>query len=111
MSDEAPKQAKQVIVMRKDLGMRKGKMIAQGAHASLKVLTDRRRSVDDDTFAIALTVWVFGWTGGKSLVMESYSGAKEKVAEQKEQRSEKKATKRAERKARRAARHHRSDDA
>lgn len=27
--------AKQVIVMRKDLNMRKGKMIAQGAHASL----------------------------------------------------------------------------
>jgi len=26
---------KQVIVLRKDLGMRKGKMIAQGAHASL----------------------------------------------------------------------------
>lgn len=31
---------KQVIVMRKDLGMRKGKMIAQGAHASLKVFFD-----------------------------------------------------------------------
>ncbi len=29
---------KQVIVMRKDLGMRKGKMIAQGAHASLGAL-------------------------------------------------------------------------
>jgi PTH2 family peptidyl-tRNA hydrolase len=28
---------KQVIVMRKDLNMRKGKMIAQGAHAVLKV--------------------------------------------------------------------------
>lgn len=28
---------KQVIVMRKDLNMRKGKMIAQGAHASLAV--------------------------------------------------------------------------
>lgn len=28
---------KQVIVMRTDLNMRKGKMIAQGAHASLKV--------------------------------------------------------------------------
>ena len=27
--------SKQVIVMRKDLGMRKGKMISQGAHASL----------------------------------------------------------------------------
>lgn len=29
------KQAKQVIVMRKDLNMRKGKMVAQGAHASV----------------------------------------------------------------------------
>jgi PTH2 family peptidyl-tRNA hydrolase len=29
------REVKQVIVMRKDLGMRKGKMIAQGAHASL----------------------------------------------------------------------------
>ncbi len=28
---------KQVIVMRKDLGMRAGKMVAQGAHASLAV--------------------------------------------------------------------------
>lgn len=32
---------KQVIVMRNDLGMRKGKMIAQGAHASLGVFTSR----------------------------------------------------------------------
>jgi len=32
---------KQVIVMRKDLNMRKGKMIAQGAHASMKVLLDK----------------------------------------------------------------------
>jgi PTH2 family peptidyl-tRNA hydrolase len=29
---------KQVIVMRKDLGMRKGKMIAQGAHASMAAI-------------------------------------------------------------------------
>jgi PTH2 family peptidyl-tRNA hydrolase len=36
--DEAPKQW---IVMRTDLKMRKGKMIAQGAHASMKVLLDR----------------------------------------------------------------------
>lgn len=34
------KNIKQVIVMRKDLNMRKGKMIAQGAHASMKVLLD-----------------------------------------------------------------------
>ena len=31
---------KQVIVMRKDLGMRRGKQIAQGAHASMKVILD-----------------------------------------------------------------------
>jgi len=32
---------KQVIIIRKDLNMRKGKMIAQGAHASMKVIFDR----------------------------------------------------------------------
>ena len=31
---------KQVIVVRKDLGMRKGKMVAQGAHASIKAILD-----------------------------------------------------------------------
>lgn len=31
---------KQVIIMRKDLNMRKGKMVAQGAHASLKAILD-----------------------------------------------------------------------
>jgi len=31
---------KQVIILRKDLKMRKGKMIAQGAHASMKVFFD-----------------------------------------------------------------------
>ena len=33
---------KQVIVVRKDLGMRKGKMIAQGAHASMAALLHYR---------------------------------------------------------------------
>lgn len=32
--------SKQVIVMRKDLNMRKGKMVAQGSHASMKSLLD-----------------------------------------------------------------------
>ena len=31
---------KQVIVIRKDLKMRKGKMVAQGAHASMKAILD-----------------------------------------------------------------------
>lgn len=57
--------AKQVIVMRKDLGMRKGKMIAQGAHASLKVLTDRCSHADDSTFSIALTPAMAAWLTGR----------------------------------------------
>lgn len=32
--------SKQVIVIRKDLNMRKGKMVAQGAHASMKAILD-----------------------------------------------------------------------
>ena len=38
---------KQVIVMRTDLGMRKGKMIAQGAHASMKVFFDQMLDTGD----------------------------------------------------------------
>ena len=41
-------------------------------------------------------ILVFGWTGGKQLVTTSYVGAKEQVAEQKEQRRRKKEAKKAE---------------
>jgi uncharacterized membrane protein YbhN (UPF0104 family) len=44
--------------------------------------------------ALVLVVLVFGWTGGKLLVGQSYGDAKVKVAEQKEQRAEKKQAKR-----------------
>src|SRR3569833_948201 len=40
--------AKQVIVMRKDLGMRKGKMIAQGAHAAMAVLLEGARASETE---------------------------------------------------------------
>lgn len=36
-----PNQIKQVIVMRHDLGMRRGKQIAQGSHASMAFITRR----------------------------------------------------------------------
>ena len=39
--------------------------------------------------ALLLTVLVFGWTGGKLLVGQSYADAKGKVAEQKEARAAK----------------------
>jgi PTH2 family peptidyl-tRNA hydrolase len=56
--------AKQVIVMRKDLNMRKGKMIAQGAHASLKVLLDAG-AISEDRFTLALAPALAAWLGGR----------------------------------------------
>jgi PTH2 family peptidyl-tRNA hydrolase len=56
--------AKQVIVMRKDLGMRKGKMVAQGSHASLAVLLDCGE-LADDRLSIALTPAMVEWLGGR----------------------------------------------
>lgn len=46
---------KQVIVMRKDLGMRKGKMIAQGAHAAIGAL---KFAWACGNFADAADVWL-----------------------------------------------------
>ena len=47
--------------------------------------------------AVVLVVSVFGWTGGRLLVTESYADAKDKVAEQKAQRAARKEDKQAER--------------
>ncbi len=59
-----PRRVKQVIVMRKDLNMRKGKMIAQGAHASLKVLLDRG-GIEGTQFTFAMTEPMAAWLGGR----------------------------------------------
>jgi PTH2 family peptidyl-tRNA hydrolase len=58
---------KQVIVLRKDLGMRKGKLVAQGAHASMKVLLDRSHfgtGLDGIYCAIELTDAMKAWIEG-----------------------------------------------
>lgn len=58
--------AKQVIVMRKDLNMRKGKMIAQGAHASLRViLLAGAANPDRTTYAITMTEPMAAWLTGR----------------------------------------------
>lgn len=49
---------KQVIVMRNDLNMRKGKMVAQGSHASMKFITDRLRQ--NGNFTEAEQFWMNG---------------------------------------------------
>jgi len=44
-------------------------------------------------YALVLVLAVFGWTGGKALVSQSYHGAKEEAAEKKEEQKEQKAEK------------------
>jgi peptidyl-tRNA hydrolase, PTH2 family len=60
---------KQVILVRTDLNMRKGKLAAQVSHASMKVFFDRGRRVfqpplEPDLLVVPLTVdmaeWVYG---------------------------------------------------
>lgn len=62
MSGEA-RPIKQVICMRHDLKMRRGKQIAQGAHASMSFLTRRLQeagSVSLDDFSEAERAWLTG---------------------------------------------------
>ena len=54
-------ETKQVIVIRKDLNMRKGKMCAQAAHASMKVILDMMEKTDDDgVITYSLTNMYYG---------------------------------------------------
>lgn len=56
---------KQVIVLRKDLGMRKGKMISQGAHASLAVILNRGYSSERECeYRIVMTSPMKEWIEG-----------------------------------------------
>lgn len=57
--------AKQVIVIRKDLKMRRGKEIAQGSHASMAFLALRfRRALDGDPTALVLPEAQEAWIRG-----------------------------------------------
>ena len=59
---------KQMIILRKDLNMRKGKMIAQGAHASMKVFFDRSLFLYHHTpwMRTELTEEMYEWASGES---------------------------------------------
>lgn len=55
------RQVKQVIVIRKDLKMRRGKEIAQGAHASMGFLTQRIKDQGRNfVFTDPERAWIFG---------------------------------------------------
>lgn len=58
---------KQVIVMRTDLNMRKGKMVAQGAHASMKAILDSGSRItgdDGDNYLLIPTDKIDSWING-----------------------------------------------
>lgn len=62
-ADHQPKRVKQVLVMRHDLKMRRGKQIAQGAHASMSFICRRLQetgSVSFDDFTEAQRAWLTG---------------------------------------------------
>lgn len=55
---------KMVIVIRKDLNMRKGKMISQGAHAAMQFLIENASKTGPDYLESRITpieeIWLFG---------------------------------------------------
>ena len=55
---------KQVIVIRKDLNMRKGKMVAQGAHASMAAILNLARREGND-LVIPLDTRIEPWLTGR----------------------------------------------
>jgi len=60
-------EVKQVIVMRSDLGMRKGKMIAQGAHAAMMFLVSAIKPYNGHTgytFTSSLSPEAIQWLDG-----------------------------------------------
>jgi PTH2 family peptidyl-tRNA hydrolase len=69
---------KQVIVVRKDLNMRKGKIAAQVAHASMKFLSEKNSSKDPAVMNIPLTPAEVQWfSEGFAKIVVSVNSAKE----------------------------------
>jgi len=63
VSEDQVTKIKQVIVLRHDLKMRRGKQIAQGAHASMSFLTRRLQSqgtISIDDFSPNEQAWIMG---------------------------------------------------
>ena len=80
---------KQVIVIRKDLNMRKGKMCAQAAHASLKVFFDRIFKIENASYSvypdkivgILMTQEMLSWVEGSFTKICVYVNSEEELFE------------------------------
>lgn len=55
---------KQIIILRKDLNMRKGKMVAQGAHASMAVILNLKKE-DATSYIIPKDPRIEPWINGR----------------------------------------------
>jgi len=80
-------ETKQVIVMRKDLKMRRGKQIAQGSHASMKVILDGMERGDlGSTREVLSTSYDYGspmddWLNGQFTKICVYVNSEEELNE------------------------------
>jgi PTH2 family peptidyl-tRNA hydrolase len=74
---------KQVIVIRKDLNMRKGKMIAQGAHASMVAILNQKvhNEYDLPTLTIPMTPEMETWLSGKFTKIVVYVNSEEELTD------------------------------
>lgn len=81
---------KQVIVIRKDLNMRKGKMIAQGSHASMAFLTEsmhKAYGLDTlpcfvtDTFFVDKSIAIEHWLKNSFRKIVCYVNSEEELVE------------------------------
>jgi len=70
------RRAKQVIVMRNDLNMRKGKMVAQGAHASMKVILDNMQLLQPSDKTVNVTTVENGKVSRRLLIYDDDSALK-----------------------------------
>ena len=66
------KDVKQVIVVRKDLNMRKGKIAAQVAHAAMKFIFDNNRSERADQLLVDLSKEEAIWANGAFAKIVAY---------------------------------------
>lgn len=58
---ETTMEVKQVLVVRKDLNMRKGKMVSQGGHAAMKFLLEANESTKPDELLVKLSPAEIQW--------------------------------------------------
>ena len=69
---------KQIIILRKDLNMRKGKMVAQGAHASMAAILNYG-SKDESIFTLVLDEKIKPWLTGRFKKICVYVNSEEEL--------------------------------